>query len=350
MNIQSVGILAKEKTLQSPPPTHVDEAFRTLSADGTLTIQCRPTEVTPLLLAAERAGFRGMRVTRGEGLLNILAHKTGPQGAGYRGPCAAALDDEGRLLLNGADPAPRGRDHFVKDAKQLVGWLGLPAGTRDRVVVFYPGPFRLLILKDGALVRRGQPVRLPAEQAKELEHDEGAWVNPKIWSAATDPKNYADLYRERGAICLLESDKAPDLDAIDDLSPDMRRRIKTVIERGEEYFVLTGSDPAQKDGCCPSNDVGEGNMLVEAGILSSSLDMTNAECPATIYAFAAEIRRLGDKPSFVRNEPLRNTVKDRIERGPRLSRKLMIRLGLVIIFAAALAVLAVSVFRQLRGR
>jgi len=349
MDIQSVGILAKEKTLLSPPPTHVDEAFRTLSRDGTLTIQCRATEVTPLLLAAERAGFRGMRVTRGEGLLNILAHKTGPQGAGYRGPCAAALDDEGRLLVNGADPAPRGRDPFVKDAKQLVAWLGLPAGTRDRVVVFYPGPFRMLILKDGALVRRGQPVRLPSEQAKELERDEGAWVNPKIWSAATDPKNYADLYRERGAICLLESDKAPDLDAIDDVPPDMRRRIKTVIERGEDYFVLTGSDPAQKDGCCPSNEVGEANLLVQAGLLSSSLDMTNADCPATIYAFAAEIRKLGDKPSFVRNEPLRTLVKERIERGPRLSRKLWIRLVLVVLLAASLAVLTVAVVRQMRG-
>ncbi len=349
MDIQSVGILSKEKTLTSPPPTHVDEAFRTLSADGTLTIQCRATEVTPLLLAAERAGFRGMRVTRGEALLQILAHKTGPQGAGYRGPCAAALDDEGRLLVNGADPAPRGQDPFTKDAKRLVSWLGLPAGTRDRVVVFYPGPFRILILKDGAIVRRGQPIRLPKEQAQELERDEGAWVNPKIWSAATDPKNYADLYRERGAICLLESDKAPDLDAIDDVSPDMRRRIKTVIERGEDYFVLTGSDPAQKDGCCPSNDVGEANLLVQAGLLSSSLDLTNADCPASIYAFAAEIRKLGDKPTFVRNDPLRNTLKERIERGPRLSRKLMIRLGLVILFAAALAVLAVTVVRQWRS-
>lgn len=350
MDIQSVGILAKEKTLLSPPPTHVDEAFRTLSPQGTLTIQCRATEVTPLLLAAERAGFRGMRVARGEGLLNILAHKTGPQGAGYRGPCAAALDDEGRLLVNGADPAPRGRDPFVQDAKRLVAWLGLPAGTRDRVVVFYPGPFRMLILKDGAMVRRGQPVRLPAEQAKELERDEGAWVNPKIWSAATDPKNYADLYRERGAICLLESDKPGDLDAIDDVSPDLRRRIKTVIERGEDYFVLTGSDPAQKDGCCPSNDVGEANSLVQAGLLSASTDSSaNAECPATIYAFAAEIRKLGDKPTFVRNEPLRALVKDRIERGPRLSRKLMIRLGLVIILASALAVLTVTVIRQFRA-
>jgi hypothetical protein len=349
MDIQSVGILAKEKTLLSPPPTHVEEAYRTLSPQGTLTIQCRATEVSPLLLAAERAGFRGMRVTRGEGLLNILAHKTGPQGAGYRGPAAAALDDEGRLLLNGADPAPRGRDPFLADAKRLVAWLGFSAGTRDRQVVFYPGPFRLLILKDGSLVRRGQPVRLPAEQASELEKDEGAWVNPKIWSAATDPRNYQELFRERGAVFLLESDKAPDFDELDDVSPETRRRLKTVIERGEEFFVLTGTDPAQKDGCCPSNEVGETNQLVRAGLLSSSIDATNADCPATIYAFAAEIRKFGDKPGFVRNERLRIAIKDRIERGPRLSRKLMIRLGLVIVLAASLAVAAVTIYRQFRG-
>jgi hypothetical protein len=68
-----------------------------------------------------------------------------------------------------------------------------------------------------------------------------------------------------------------------------------------------------------------------------------------IYAFAAELRRVGERPTFVRNEPLRAAVKERILRGPRLSRKLLLRLALVVVGAAALAVLAVSVFRQLRG-
>jgi hypothetical protein len=349
MDTQGVGFLAREKILSSPAPEYVEEAYRTLSPQGTLTIQCRPTEVSALLATAERAGFRGMRVDRTEGL-KILAHKTGPQGAGYSGPAAAALDDEGRLLLNGADPDPRGRDHFLTDAKRLVAWLGLPAGTKDRVVVFYPGPFRTLILKDGAMVRRGHPVRLPAEQAKELEKAEGAWVNPKIWSAATDPRNYGALYRERGAVCLLESDRPVELDAVDERTDAMKRRLSAVIDRGEEYFVLTGSDPGQKNGCCPSSEVGEANVLVQAGILSSSLESATADCPATIYAFGAEIRKVGDRPSFVRNEPLRAAVKDRILRGPRLSRKLLIRMVLLAIGAAALAVLTVTLFRQLRGR
>ncbi|HEV3029188.1 MAG TPA: hypothetical protein VG457_16535 [Planctomycetota bacterium] len=349
MDTQGVGFRAQEKTLISPPPEYVEEAFRSLSPQGTLTIQCRPTEVSALLATAERAGFRGMRVDRTEGL-KILAHKTGPQGAGYSGPAAAALDDEGRLMLNGADPDPRGRDQFLADAKRLVAWLGLPAGTKDRVVVFYPGPFRTLILKDGSIVRRGHPVRLPAEQAKELEKSEGAWVNPKIWSAATDPRNYGALYRERGAICLLEGDRPAELDALDGMTEAMKRRLSTVIDRGEDYFVLTGSDPNLKDGCCPSNEVGEANVLVQGGVLSSSVDSANADCPATIYAFGAEIRKLGEKPSFVRNEPLRAAVKDRILRGPRMSRKLLIRLALMAIGAAALAVLTVTLFRQLRGR
>ena len=348
MDSQSVGFLAKEKTLVSPAPEHVNTTFRSLSPQGTLTIQCRPTEVSALLATAERAGFRGMRVDRTEGL-KIFAFKTAPLGGGYSGPAAAALDDEGRLMLNGADPDPRGRDHFEADAKRLVAWLGLPAGTKDRVVVFYPGPFRTLILKDGSMVRRGHPVRLPAEQAKELEKAEGAWVNPKIWSAATDPRNYGALYRERGAVCLLEGDRPADLDAVDETSEAMKRRLSTVIDRGEDYFVLTGSDPNQKDGCCPSNEVGEANALVQAGVLSSSVESANSDCPATIYAFSAEIRKLGDKPSFVRNELLRAAVKDRIVRGPRLSRKLMIRLALMAIGAAALAVLTVTLFRQLRG-
>lgn len=348
METQGVGILAREQTLTSPPPEHVLRSFHALSPQGTLTILCRPTEVSALLATAERAGFRGMRVDRSEGL-KIFAFKTPPQGGGYSGPAAAALDDEGRLMLNGAEPDPRGRDRFDADAKRLVAWLGLSAGTKDRVVVFYPGPFRTLILKDGSMVRRGHPVRLPAEQAKELEKAEGAWVNPKIWSAATDPKNYGALYRERGAVCLLEGDRPAELDAVDEASVDMKRRLTTVIDRGEDYFVLTGSDPGQKDGCCPSNEVGDANALVQAGVLSSSVESGNSDCPATIYAFGAEIRKLGDKPSFVRNEPLRAAVKDRILRGPRLSRKLIIRLALVAIGAIALAVLTVTVFKQLRG-
>jgi len=349
MDIQGVGFLAKEKELLSPHPTLVEEAFRSLSPQGTLTITCRPTEISALLMAAERAGFRSMRVDRREGL-KILAHKSGPQGAGYRGPAAAALDDEGRLLLNAADPPKPGSDPFLADAKRLVSWLGLPAGTKDRVVVFYPGPFKLLILKDGSIVRRGQPIRLPAEQATELEQQEGAWINPKVWSVATDPRNYATLYREHGAICLLESLEPPDLDAVDGVPDAMRKRLAAVLERGEDYFLLTGSDPGQKDGCCPSNDVGHANRLVQAGILSATDSGTNPDCPVTIYAFAAEIRKLLEKPTFVRNEPLRAAVKDRIEKGPRLSAKLILRFGLVVLMAAALAVLAFALFRQFRGR
>jgi hypothetical protein len=348
MDIQSVGFLAREKELLSPHPTLVEEAFRTLSPQGTLTITCRPTEIGALLIAAERAGFRSMRVTRNDGL-KILAHKSGPQSAGYRGPAAAAMDDEGRLMLNAADPPKPGSDPFLADAKRLVSWLGLPAGTKDRVVVFYPGPFKLLILKDGSIVRRGQPIRLPAEQARELEQQEGAWINPKVWSVATDPRNFATLYRERGAVCLLESLDPPDLDALDGVPDAMRKRLAAVLERGEDYFLLTGSDPAQKDGCCPSNDVGQANRLVQAGILSATDSGTNPDCPVTIYAFASEIRKLLEKPTFVRNESLRAAVKNRIEKGPRLSAKLLLRFGLVVLLAAALAVLTFAIFRQYRG-
>lgn len=348
MDSQSVGFLAKEKTLQSPHPIYVEEAFRSLSPHGTLTILCRATEVAALLTGCERAGFQSMRVDRSEGL-KILAHKSGPQGAGYRGPAAAAMDDEGRLLLNGADAPKPGTDPFLKDAQRLSTWIGLPAGTKDRVVVFYPGPFKLLILKDGAIVRRGQPIRLPAEQAKELEKEEGAWINPKIWSVATDPRNYAALYRERGAVCLLEDIHPPELNALDELPADMRKRLLAVIDRKEEYFLLTGSDPAQKDGCCPSNEVGVANRLVQEGILSATDSRTNPDCPVTIYAFAAEIRKVLEKPTFVRNEPLRAAVKQRIESGPRLSGKLVLRFALVAIMAAALAVLTFVLFRQFRA-
>src|SRR6185295_4670482 len=163
---------------------------------------------------------------------------------------------------------------------------------------------------------------------------------------------FTTLHRERGSACLLgdlslerKAVRDRDLDALDALPPAVKRRLQAVIARGEEYFILTGSDPAQKDGCCPSNDVGVANALVDAGILESRGELANSDCPVTLYAFSSEIR---PGPTFVRNDGLRAAVKARLDSGPRLSSKALVRLILVAVIAAAVVTLAIALYRQLK--
>jgi hypothetical protein len=390
MDIQNVGFLAKTLTLASPSAADLQNAYRGLSARGSVAITCAPSEIEAVLLAAERAGFHGLRVDGGR----ITAHK-GKEGpcfdtgrtARYLGSAAAVLDDDHHLLFgrlrvcektgrlyaseayqgrievsdaDGAllarldkDPAPFDCNTFESDAKKLASTLSSSPAAGEGIAVFYPGPFKLLILADGTMVRRGRPVRVPAAQARELEQRDGAV--PHAEGAAADPQNFAALYREQGAAFLLGDlgpARAPnpaDLDALDELPEAMKRRLQTVLARGEEYFILTGSDPGQKDGCCPSNDVGLANRLVEKGILEARGELANSDCPVTLYAFATEIRPGNGKPVFVRNEALRAAVRERLESGPRWSRKALIRVALVAVLAAALLTLAVALVRQVSG-
>jgi hypothetical protein len=397
MDIQNVGFLAKILSLASPTPGDLQNAYRGLSARGSVVITCAPAEIAAMLLAAEQAGFFGMRVD-GE---RITAHK-GKEGpchdtgrlARYRGAAAAVMDDDHHLLsgrlrvcektarlysseaYQGSidvtepdpallarlekNPAPFDCDTFEADAKALAASLpAAPAAAAEGATVFYPGPFKLLILGDGSMVRRGRLVRLSADQARELEWRDGARIHPADPpGTAGDPENYSTLYRERGAACLLDeispegpgkAPRTPDLDALDGAPETMKRRIAALLTRGDEYFILTGSDPAQKDGCCPSNEVGVANRLVEAGILDAQGASSNSDCPVTLYAPAGELRPRGGRPSFVRNESLRAALRDRLEKGPRLSRKALLRIVLMALMAAAVVTLGVALYRQVRG-
>jgi hypothetical protein len=396
MDIQNVGFLTKTLRLTSPTPGDLVKAYQGLSARGSVTIGCAAAEIGTVLLAAEKAGFFGMRV---EGTA-ITAHKgkEGPcydtgRSARYLGSAAAVLDDDhhllsgtlrvcektGRLYSSEAyrgrlevtepdpallarlekDPAPFDCDTFQADAKSLAESLKAQAGRERGTPVLYPGPFKLLILRDGTMVRRGRLQLLSRDQAEELMQQDGAWIHPPgLPGPAQMPENYLDLYRKDGAACLLgdlslepsAAGKDPSFEALDEIPPAMKRRLLALLDRNEDYFILTGSDPVQKDGCCPSNDVGVANRLVEAGILDSHGAGSNSECPVLLYAFHSEIRAGGGKPTFVHRDSFRAAVRHRLDSGPRLSRKAGVRLALLAVLAAAAVTLAIAIVRQVLGR
>lgn len=362
------------------------ELYRTLGNGESATL---PSEA---LAEAERAGFAAMRI---EGpSLRAWKGKEGPchdtgRSAVYRGAAAAALDDDAHLLagrvrvcektarlyraayagvvevsdaepalmarLEG-NPAPFDCDTFEADARALAASLRPPEAGGDRVAVFYPGPFKRLVMGDGAVVPRGRAVLLARAQAEALAARDGARI---VDGPAPEPENYAVLFREHGPAALLDAgagaarDRDRDADApafrqaVIGTTEPMRKRLRAFLERGEDYFILVGSDPADKDGCCPSDDVGAANALVRAGVLDAWCSSPASACPATVYAFRGEIRPAGDRPSFTRNDDLRARALDLLRRKVGRGRRVAVRLVLWLILAFGVVVLLRSLWQNI---
>jgi hypothetical protein len=321
--------------------------------------------------SVERAGFVGL-VIEGE-RLRAWKGKDGPcyetgRSARYRGAAAAALDDDKHLLFGDmrlcektarvyalpayakvvevgpADPAYAARepvlfdcDTFERDAATLAASLAKRPDI-PRSPVLYPGPFKLLILKDGTMIPRGRPVRAAAEEL--LRSGE---VRPA--AEGVEPDNYLDLYAARGALCLLSermesTSSAPRrlrMSALADATEPMRRRLLKLIERKDDYFILVGSDPADQDGCCPNDDVGHANALVNAGVLEGWVSSAEAACPTTVYAFAGEIVKGGERPEFVKNDALREEVRAYVASKKGLPARVALRLALVLLLLGGAA-------------
>ena len=136
------------------------------------------------------------------------------------------------------------------------------------------------------------------------------------------------------------------LEDLEKVPKQMRSKLKSLISRKDKYFILTGSDPWDEYGCCPSREVGAANRLVEAGILTAlSTDAAPGTCPTTIYAFSGEIQNNEDTPQFTKNEAVRKRVHDYLEtmrRGPMAIARLTVKLALLFYVAAALVYMIVN--------
>jgi hypothetical protein len=392
--------------LSSPSREEVEAAFTDLPRQGRALVACRLAELSDVLGYLEDAGFFGMRMRLGERTARVSAfkgkegpcHDTG-RSARYAGAAQAALDDDNHLLFGetrvcektaqiyaspvysetvsvtggdaallaklAGDPAAFDCDTFEEDARRLAASFG-GAGEEGppAVPIIYPGPFRLLVLPDGSILRRGLPTLVRSGLADDLAGKDGCvlLVGERARGAGP-PESYAVEFGERGAAFLLgpapvgaafEAAGEPRMEALDHVTPGFAERLRRMIERKESYFILTGTDPGDRHGCCPSADVGEAERLVDSGVLGAWRPHSPpGSCPATVYAFAGEIgaggadRPLGgapgtagSRPSFEPNTRLRKAVAERLggdERGPSRLPVALARWSLLAFVAASVA-------------
>ncbi len=400
------------QTLVDPDAEIVRDAFARLPKRGTIEVLCRWESRAETLRTLEHMGAFAIyiRPQEGFGQVRITAlkgksgacHETG-RSATYTGAALAAMDDDQHLIVGTirvcektgglytlppyhglltvtsgdedmirrleTDPLPFDCGTFESDADSLARRdLVSTSLSEPFMAVFYPGPFKLLVLRDGTVLRRGRCTRISARLGKDLEKRDGVLLlPPPRMGEAEQPMHYPTAYRELGVGCLPDgivvAAEVPCPTATDDFdstlteqaknelktSPrEIRRRLSRLIESEELYFILAGSDPSDTMGCCPSIQVGAANRLVEAGVLACYRTPAPRDaCTTTIYAFAGEIRICEGQPEFHFSHSVRRQVSAvfaLIERGQRrqtaLKTGLLMLVGVSLVLAGRRAVLA----------
>ena len=391
--------------LDFPTAADVEAGYLELPATGRALVTCRLADIATVLTSLERAGFFGMHVRMpgaAGGAVFIDAFK-GKEGACYdtgktaiyRGCAAAVLDDDHHVLagetricektaglyaspiyagavdVSSGDPELLARlehdpeafdcDTFEADVKKLVATLAREPGDHGACVcTFYPGPFKLLILQDGTVLRRGEATLVAGKHAQQLGAKDGCVVLEGQHAAdAASSDNFIDAYRAEGTIFLLSDtplesafcqSKNIDMAVLEGAPESMISRLKKMIERGDGYFILTGSDPRDAFGCCPSGDVGASNRLVEAGLLDCWHPPAPPQsCSSTVYAFSGEIRVDGEKPSFTINSDFRRTVMDRLGQTRKNKKRLpaaVMRWSLLVFAAVSIGFAVLGEIRE----
>lgn len=360
-----------EEFLHEPDLTTLDETYRRLPTKGRITLSCQFHALPGTLKNMEAVGFVGMSInTRGlkKSRVEVFAYKAkvGPcydtgRKAVYGGAALAALDDDNHLVFGELsicektanvfrlppykniikvskgeekrlaslkdDPVPFDCNTYEEDFARLLKMVpGIPRtdSESDRTPLFYPGPFRLLILKDGSLIRRGQTTLTAKSEAAALIQKDGCIDVGNIEEQKPAPaQNLAEAYGKSGSACLLGdlpihntfiNKSTRDFTVLQAVNQGMKKKILDLIKKEGNYFVLTGTNPADPHGCCPSLDVGIALKLVDTGILSSFGSPTPPDgCPITIFAFAEEITIIDGKPRFKINSELRGKVLNHLE-------------------------------------
>jgi len=356
--------LASPVTLYRPSSDEIEQAFRELPRQGKAIVTCAPGGLAEALRIMESVGFVALNVTpvnEGE-VFEVSARKAkqGPcfdtgRSATYRGAALAALDDDNHLVLDqfricqktadvyllpeyrrvlevsepvpellqrlATDPLEFDCATYGDDLQRLLRQLSEspPTPCEQESPLLYPGPFRLLVLKDGTVLRRGELTLVARELTEELLHKDGCIRGESLSRlSARSPTTLRELYDTSGETCLLgelelidqwQGRDSVDFTAIGKISKELRQRLDAMIRDERPYFLLTGTSPDDRFGCCPSSEVGDALQLVDAGVLSCYRSPTPPDaCPVTVFAFAGEGRQQGARPVFSANQLLRQRV------------------------------------------
>jgi hypothetical protein len=330
--------------IHDPGKWALDDAYRSLPQYGEIRISTDSSNLFELLKLLESIGFCGIFISafdQASTQIDIRAFKgkNGPcydtgRTAKYTGIALAAMDDDNHLLIKDFElsvcektariyslstyegfitvskpdeqllfklsdnPEPFNCDDFDASQEKLYSELRNIQPSNERGKLYYPGPFKLLILEDGSVVRRGIFNSVPKNLVTVLNNREGLFV----WEAEQDVNSsfYQYEYEKNGPAILLSSDFSQkttdnppesDFSSLKDLPSVFRDRLKHTITQNKKYFILSGTDPADELGCCPSTEVKIANKLVRAGILNAFSQPVPADaCPVTLYSFRDESR------------------------------------------------------------
>ena len=356
-----------EILLYDPSIIELEDAYRGMSRLA--SIRVKSMEPMDTLIQLEKVGFVGMhmefpRKDITEGIIRAYKGKHGPchylgVQAIYSGTALAALDDDNHLFLrnipkdicdkthkifelpvyrslitcNHSGTSER-KDELVdnasqldRDASMLYEWTkDAKPLIVDRVPLFYPGPFRLLVLEDGTLIRRGNWSLVPGNKVKVLREKEGLVAMQS--GISLPPIFYPQKYIEFGpGFILLDFNQKEKLhkviETVTDFKvlrttvPNLRKRIKEVIRNERKYFILVGNEMDDLQGCCPSEEVTEAKRLAKHGILESLAEPVQGDsCPVTLFAFKGEISMKNDSFDIQMNRAFRDRVLKELKNSP----------------------------------
>jgi hypothetical protein len=388
----------KEIQLTRPSDYELDDAYRQLSKGGNILVEIDPCDLINTLSKLKGIGFVGIEMPyyMQEGKWITISGFKGKHGpcfntgmkASYTGSALAAFDDDNHLLIKGKESAvcektgtiyrfspyrglikiSEGSQEFTEQLKSrpekfdlyslddelnaLYKHLKHNSGQQERVFAFYPGPFRSLILNDGTIIKRGEVNSIPESELEDLVKGD-RFIKIKK-DTDVDPVFFQEEYIRLGPRCLQMDQKVLDQGAmvretdINELnfhSMKLFPRLMGLIDQDRNCFILTGSDPADEMGCCPSDEVGEANRLVEAGVLSAvSQEVYGDACPVSYYAFKDEIFVQDEDIQFKKNQELRKKVYLHLKKARPPKYKSVIRwilLGFVLV-SLVFAVLKVT--------
>lgn len=346
--------------LHNPDYLELDDAYRGMAKLEEIIVKTpKPNHI---MRDMEKIGFVGI-------VVSIVAHDTavykirafkGKHGpchftgwqAAYSGTAMMALDDDNHLLAldkemsvcdktwqvytlppydglikcrkrsaepDHSDTEIQEEEDFESSLDKLYDRLkDPPRDFNQRVAMFYPGPFRMLILQDGSMVRRGQWNSIPANFAKDLQKKDG--LLPPETKELTEPVFFQEVYKTQGSLALLDdiipvaankTEYATDLTCLPNISKTTRTRLLKLIDQEKKYFVLIGNEPDDKLGCCPSEEVSEANRLVKYGILEAFGEPVKGDsCPVTLYSFKGELKAGMDGLDGEINHEFREKVRN----------------------------------------